>query len=139
MKSTIELVEAIRDQAGSDRKAAALFGITQASFSRWRAGDDFPTDDNAVLIAELLKLDDAYVLAIIRRDRAKSKRAKAAWQRVADAFGKAAAVAAFTVAALGGAPEARADLTKNPRVDGTDYTLRNKKRRRWFEATGAPA
>ncbi len=99
MESTRAMLDALRARAGSDGKAAALFGVSQVTVSRWRAGRDFPTDEHALKLAELLEVDPAYVLALIRAERAKSSQARAQWQRVAERFKDAAVLAALAVGA----------------------------------------
>jgi DNA-binding transcriptional regulator YdaS (Cro superfamily) len=92
MESTAEMLDALRARAGSDGKAAALLGVSQVTYSRWRSPHtpDLPSDENGVKIAELLQLDPAYVLAVVNGERAKSQETRATWRRMADAFGKAA-------------------------------------------------
>lgn len=129
MQTTIDLVTAIRDHAGSDRKAAPLFGVTQATFSDWRNGDAFPTDDNAIRLAELLNLQDVYVLAVVRRDRATSTRAKNAWQRVAEQFKDAAVVAALAIGTgMIASPSPAQARTVGFDITETQYTLRRNRR-----------
>jgi hypothetical protein len=99
VQTTMELVTAVRDQAGSDRKAAPLFGVSQNTFSEWRNGTAFPTDDYALKIAALLQLAPEYVLAIVRHDRAGSQPAKRAWRRIAESFKDAAVLAAVMIGA----------------------------------------
>jgi DNA-binding transcriptional regulator YdaS (Cro superfamily) len=97
MLNYAEMLDALRTLAGSDAKAAPLVGIRQSSFSQWRRRHAFPSDEQARRIADLLGLDAAYVVAIIHGERAKNDETRAVWQRVAAAFGKAAAVAFFTI------------------------------------------
>lgn len=136
MKTTVEIVGAVRGLYGSDRKAAPIFGVTQATFSDWHNGDAFPTDDYAIKMAELLKVDPAYVLAIIRADRAKSKKARSTWLRVADQFKDAAVVAALAVGAVaagGFNNNAFAGSSGTPAgAAPTQYTLQRK--RTWMAA-----
>lgn len=148
MKSTTEILDALRAQAGSDGKAAAQIGVSQVSFSRWRAGRDFPSDDNVLRIAELLKLDPAYALAVVNGARAKSHETKQHWQRIARAFNKAAAVIAFVVAPFMSPQDSRAAFDTNafcaalpcdgqrPSHSGSEYTLRSN-RRRWWQRLAA--
>ena len=91
-------MNALRERAGSDRKAAAQLGVSQQSFSSWRRYA-FPEDDHARAIADALGLDPAHVLAIVYSDRAKSPDTRAVWQRIAATFSKAAGAAALAIGA----------------------------------------
>jgi hypothetical protein len=127
MQTTVELVAAVAAIYGSDRKAAAHFNVSQTTFSRWHNGDDHPSEEKAVQLAELLQLDPAFVLAVIRADKAKNEAARAAWSRIAATFSKAAAVVLVVGGAL--APEARAgNLTKHFLLDGPNTHWRTKRR-----------
>ena len=88
METTRDLLNALRERAGSDRKAAGMLGVSQQSFSSWRRYA-FPEDDHARAIANALGLDPAHVLAIVYSDRAKSPDTRAVWQRIAATFGSA--------------------------------------------------
>jgi len=88
MDTTRDLLNALRERAGSDRKAASMLGVSQQSFSSWRRYA-FPEDDHARAIADALGLDPAHVLAIVYSDRAKSPDTRAVWQRIAATFGSA--------------------------------------------------
>lgn len=119
--------------AGSERRASALFGISQSSFNNWRRARALPNDDQARRLAELLQLDPAFVLAVIHGERAKTKETRATWRRVADAFGKAAALVAVAVAPAIMAPDARAGFNSAPdaptsRADNTQCTTRRRRR-----------
>lgn len=124
MQTVHDLLDALRTRAGSDRKAAPLVGVTQASFSEWRRSHGYPDDERARRIAELLQLDPAYVLAIIHGERAKSKETRAAWRRVAEAFGKAAALAVVAVGTAGTPSPAPAAPAGDPM-----YIMLNRRRR----------
>lgn len=131
MKTLRDCLIAVRDRAGSERKAATLFGVSNTAFNAWMVGPSVPSDDNAVKLAALLGLDDAYVLALVAAARAKDADMRARWQRVAERFKDAAVVAALAIgaASFGYTPPAHAgqfDISK------AKYTLRNK--RRWLHA-----
>lgn len=132
METSVQLITAVRDIAGSDRKAAPLVGVSQTVFSNWRNGTDYPSDDKCVRVAQLLNLDPAYVTAAVRADRAKSQETRAMWQRVAATFAKAAGVAAVAIGAGLVAPQpAQAGFDKTLSVEhGGQYTLRPNRRRK---------
>jgi len=125
MNRTKHFLDALRVKAGSDGKAAALMGVSQVTYSRWRAGRDFPSDENGIKLAELLGQDARFVAAVIRADRAKSEEARSMWRSVADAFGKAAAVAvlAATPFLLPSPAQAGTSHNQNSLVNGSEYTL----------------
>lgn len=94
------LLDALRERAGgSDRKAAPLVGVSQATISLWRRGMNYPDDEQALKIADVLQLPPEYVLAAVRADRTSSRKARAVWLRIAEQFGKAATVAALAIGA----------------------------------------
>lgn len=133
MSSFQDLLNALRQRAGSDAKAAPLVGIKQSSFSQWRRGHAAPDDEQAVKIAEYLQLDPALVLVLVRIERTRSRKARAAWLRVAERFKDAAAVAALAIGAatLGMPSPAQARLDISSTAAPTQYTLRGKRRGWW--------
>lgn len=115
MKTTFQsILDALRDLAGSDAKAAPLVGIKQSSFSQWRRGHAYPDDEQAMKIAAALKLAPEYVLAAVRADRTGSRAARAVWLRIAEQFGKAAAVAVVAIGAATMLPSPAADAAVRP-------------------------
>lgn len=124
MKTFESFLDALRARAGSDARAAPLVGIRQSSFSQWRRRHALPDDVQAARIAEVLDLDQAYVLAIIHGERAKTKAVRATWQRVAEAFGKAAALAAVAVAPALTSPDAQARFNNSQNVPTSDHQVR---------------
>lgn len=141
MQSLNSLLDAVRDRAGSDRKAAPMIGVQQQTVSAYRRGHAFPDDDKARRIAELLQLDPAYVAAVIHAERAKNAETRAMWGRVAEKFKDAAVVAALALgaASFGMPPPAQAGISHNFNLgtNGPNYTLRNN--RRWRSVEGALA
>jgi transcriptional regulator with XRE-family HTH domain len=96
MKTLSAMLDALAERAGSDRKIGPMLGASMGAVTQWRTERSYPDDDKARKIAELLDLDPAYVLAVIHGERAKSDATRAAWRRVADAFGFDKARAART-------------------------------------------
>lgn len=86
MQTYRETLDALVTRAGSERRAAAYFGISQSSFNNWMRGRALPNDDQARRVAELLGHDAAYVAALIHAQRAKSNETREMWNRVAQAF-----------------------------------------------------
>lgn len=101
MQNYDELLLAIMRRAGSERRAAALFGIAPTSFNAWQRGRALPDDDQAAKIAQILDLDPAYTLAVVHLERARKKECERgvtdAWRRIVDMLGKAAALAFFAI------------------------------------------
>ncbi len=136
MKTTREIVAAVRDLYGSDSKAAPAVGVSQNSFTEWRNGTAFPSDDYAIKLAELVRLDERYVVAIVRRDRAKSDRVRKVWNKIAEGF----AAVAFTVgvATLGGFNNNVFAAPSAPQLDEANtHCARRKRRRSSFAAAVA--
>lgn len=121
MKTYLGMIHALSERAGSERKASVLLGISPASFNAWMRGRAFPSDEQAQRLAELLKVDPVYVLALVHGARAKSKETRAAWQRVAEKFRDAAVVAAvaFGAASFGLPPPASASTLHIQNCDAT--------------------
>lgn len=141
MDSIRDLIDTLRAKSGSDNKSGPLIGVSGVTVSRWRTGRDFPTDENALKLAELLDLDAAYVLAVIRADRAKSDEARATWQRIAQAF----ATVLVTVGALGTPGQAEARFNNNPArvpsplgANATEIHIALRRRRRTRRGGFAP-
>ncbi|HJV24576.1 MAG TPA: helix-turn-helix domain-containing protein [Aromatoleum sp.] len=89
MKTSAAYLDAIRDKYAlkSDSQAAALLGVTRASASRFRNGDDSFSDTNAAKIAELLECDPLEVLISAHLQRAKDERTRALWESLARRVG----------------------------------------------------
>lgn len=132
MNTTHEMLNAIARIAGSDRKAAQLLGVSQPVFSEWRTAKKYPSDERALQIAKVIGIDPAFAIAVIQRDRARSAETRAAWQRIAEAFGRAAAIAAIAIGASVSAPDARASHNQNSGASGPKHTLRNSRARAWL-------
>lgn len=102
MKTTADYIDAIRARydLASDSRAAALLGITRASVSRLRAGEDSFSDQTARRVAELLEIDAGPVLAISHAIRSKDPADRAAWLAIYDRLtGIAPALAALAILA----------------------------------------
>jgi len=116
METLTDLLDALNERTGlSDRKLGPLLGAGEGAATQWRTGRSFPADEKIPQIAKLLDQEPAYVAAVINLSRAKSNETRAMWQRVAQAFGKAAALAAVAVAPALTSPDAQArfDNSKN--------------------------
>lgn len=103
MKTAANYLDAIRTkyQLDSDRKAAALLGIKNAS--RLRAGEDAFSDSTAARVAELLDTDPGEVLLSAHAERARDERTRALWVQVMKKAGYAAGVVMLS-AGMAGAP-----------------------------------
>lgn len=103
MKYTEELLDALKDKTGkpSDYALARdVFHIAPSSLIHIR--ERGLSDERALEIAELLGLDAGEVLARVHAERAKTERAREAWEKLAATLraGVAASVV-FTIAAVG--------------------------------------
>lgn len=89
MKTAANYLDAIRakHQLKSDSQAAALLGVTRASASRFRNGEDSFSDETAAKVAELTGADPNEVLIYAHLQRAKDERARALWVNLARTIG----------------------------------------------------
>jgi len=95
-KTTLEFIADLKQKTGldSDYAIAKLLGITKNALSLYRNGKSYFGEDVAMKVAEILELEDGYVLACIAAERTKNERAKRAWQHLG---GFAAALAVLAV------------------------------------------
>lgn len=136
METLDKLLDRLADKAGSDRKIGPMLGASHAAVSAWRTRRAFPDDEKCRRMAELLKLDNAYVLAIVHGERAKSAEVKAAWRRIAQAF----ATVLLTVGAVA-APspaEARFDINSGGARPGAGLDTHCRLKRRRKPTAGSP-
>lgn len=130
-----ELLDAVKErlQLQSDYALAKKLDITQESIRQWRHRG--LSDERAVQICELLKIDPNPVLADIHAERATNPKTRKTWQAIAERLrgGKAAALAAFTIVSLANIlppyPQVKADerfsapMAAQGQFDITTYTL----------------
>jgi len=126
MKKTVDFLDAVKATQGieSDYALSPILGLSRAQLSRYRSGNDFMGDLVAMKVAELLKVDPAYVIACLAAERAEAKGQSAlaaVWMGLArkykaaekqiTTYGKAAAVAflgAILALFIGGGPDGAA-------------------------------
>lgn len=94
MKSIIYYLDKLRDETGSDYKAAQLLEISKVSVSQIRKRGSM-SDETALKLAELLKEDQAEVLLAAAMARSEGK-VKTAWESI----GKRAGIAAMLALGL---------------------------------------
>lgn len=128
MHKTKDILDALRDRFGSDRKAAEALGITQQSFSEWRTGKSFPSDEMATKIASALGWNDGYVVAIVHAETAQNPQLRELWRNMAKQFRNAAMLALFAAAPFM-APSPANATSHNVFNASSEYALRNKRRR----------
>lgn len=119
MKTTTEFLEGVKATYGltSDYKLAKFLGISTASISRLMQKKDFLGDENAIKVANLLKIAPAYVLSCVHFERAKKAEEKAVWQSIIEKFGGLAASVLLGVALFSAAPDfasAQGDFFSKP-------------------------
>lgn len=116
-----QYVELFRDEVGggSERKAAAIIGVSNTAFNGWITGHTYPKMDHLVAIAEHLDIYPAYLNAMVEYERSTTPKTKAVWKEVTYKIGKEigrfASVAAVAITAgLGGPAPAQAgfDISK---------------------------
>lgn len=127
MKTLPELLDALNKRTGlSDRKLGPVLGLGEGAATQWRTGRTVPSEETAQRMAELLGLEPAYVVAICRATIAKTDVSREMWQRVRDAFGKAAMLALLSAAPFVAPSPASAGFD----ISTTQYTLRRNRRGR---------
>lgn len=84
--NTIDLLEAVKVKRGisSDYALAKVLGVTQAATSSYRTGNSKISDDVALTVAEVLKLNPLAVIALANAERAKTEEQKAKWLAIAE-------------------------------------------------------
>lgn len=102
MKTAADYLDELRTRhnLSSDRKAAALLGVSSPSVVRFRKGEDTFGDATAARVAELLDIDPEEVLLASHAQRAKDEPTRAMWIRLARRAGYAGTVMLSTAAAL---------------------------------------
>ncbi len=104
MKTTVQWLDTAKKlHSLSDYALAPKLGISKAQISRYRTGADFLSDDAAMKLAELLKIEPAQIVASAHAERAKSEPARAFWIQWAERLGGVTAAVAIGVG-LAGAP-----------------------------------
>ena len=98
MSTTIQFLDAVKASAGvaSDYALAPILGVTRSQVSKWRVGKDFIGDSTAIRVADLLKIDRAYVIACAHAERAKHDDEKAVWQSIIGRFSDAKSLFALS-------------------------------------------
>lgn len=93
MNTTIEFLDALKASNGgaSDYAIAKILGVSHQTVSRYRIGKDFLGDSTAIRVANLLKIDPAYVIACAHAERSKKAEEKAVWLSIMERLGGAAA------------------------------------------------
>lgn len=86
MKTPGEYLDMLRSRytLKSDSQAAALIGITRASASRYRLGEDSFNDATARRVAELLDLDPVEIVISAHYHRARLPEDRAIWSAALD-------------------------------------------------------
>ncbi len=92
MKTASDYIDEIRARHGlnSDRKAAILLGLTNASVVKFRHGHSAMSEETALKVAELLDTDPEEVLLAARADAANDPTIRALWEGLAKKAGYAA-------------------------------------------------
>jgi hypothetical protein len=86
METTNELLDQVKARHGlkSDYALAKHLGMSSERISKYRTRGGALAEDNALKVAQLLELNEGYVLACMEAERAHSEAAKRAWARLAD-------------------------------------------------------
>lgn len=104
--NTIELLDAVKNRYGlpSDYALAKRLGMSSERISKYRTRGGALAEDNALKVAQLLELDEGYVLACMEAERAHSTAAKRAWEKLADRLKSGGVAAALLLLVAAPAP-----------------------------------
>lgn len=139
MNNTQSILDATRVAYGvsSDYKLADSLGVTTSVVYHWRAGKGYPSDENALQIAQILDVDPLYVMAVFHREREPNARIKRTWARLARVAKRGlAAVYIIILGSASMAPSPAAVSLQAAQAQVTIYTLyalrrRLRRARRW--------
>lgn len=141
MKTTADFLDTLRSRlvCSSDADLGERMKWKPAQVSRYRTLQSTFSDETALRVAELCDVEPGYMFACMKAQQATQPEIKKVWQLVAEKFRDAAIVAAMSIgaASFGGFnnnafANPSGSLGGNALTSGTDYTLRNN-RRRWWE------
>lgn len=102
MHNSADFLDLIRERQKlpSDYAIAPILGVTTPTISRYRGCKEAFSDQMAERVADLIQMDEAYVLACAHAQRSKSPKMRTAWARLA-----ALALAAGLSTGSGAAPQ----------------------------------
>lgn len=89
-----------RGLARSDADVSRLLGVSRTAICYWQDGRSAPNAEQALRLAELLKIDAGEILAECEAARAKTPEARKAWERVAARMAGATMAGIVTMTAL---------------------------------------
>jgi hypothetical protein len=140
MQTTADFLDSLKSRliCRSDAELGERMKWKAAQVSRYRTLRSTFSDDTALKVAELCQLRPEYVFACMKVQQAQRADAREAWQRIADALGKAAALAVIAATPFLVAPEARAGQFNNSQIAERSVIhiahLRRRRRvRRWCQ------
>lgn len=94
MLTTNAILDLLKDNFGSDYKTAKVLGTTTQRISKMRCNDGIMTDEQGLKAAEILDLDEEFIIASLVAERSKTSPAYSILQRIADKFEPKSAAAA---------------------------------------------
>jgi plasmid maintenance system antidote protein VapI len=94
MLTTVQILDQLKDRLGSDYKTAKALGIPQQRISKIRNAFGILTDEQGLKAAEILGLQEEFVLLSLTAERSKTSPAYSILKRIADKFEPKAAAAA---------------------------------------------
>lgn len=99
MQTTNDFLDMLKARRGlaSDYAVAKFLGCSPSRISNYRSKRSHFGDDEAILMAELLEIDPAYVLANIHAERAKDEVQKRVWKDLVKRLGGTAAALLLVV------------------------------------------
>jgi hypothetical protein len=131
LETVCDLLDALKEQNGSDNRTAKELGIKQSTLSSWRVGRAMPREVHALLIAEALDVSPMLVMAIAVADKVRDKKVREAWAKLVKQLARAGlpALAAFLVSTAAYMPPAKASTAVST------YSVKSRKRRRPTRST----
>ena len=116
---TIDYIETIKKTNDATYyKVAQLLEINHSTISRYRKKERYFDDETCLKVAELLEIDPAIVLADIHAERAKIRKTKDVWEKIATALRATAATAIIAVSTQGFLN----DFNRLDKVNSANYT-----------------
>lgn len=102
MQTTNDFLDMLKSRLGlaSDYALSKFLGCGQSRISNYRNGRSHLGDEEALLMAELLEIDPAYILATVHAERAKGEVQKRVWADIIKKIGGVAAALLLCIYAL---------------------------------------
>lgn len=106
MDTTNQLLDKVKNRyrLRSDYALAKALHMSRERISKYRTKGGALAEENALKVAEMLELDEGYVLACMEAERAQTDAARSAWERLADRLKSGGVAAALLLLLVTPAP-----------------------------------